>query len=199
MAIDTGNPKVQKALLVLLLAAGGLYFFYTYVFQPRSAELAGLAAEVERQELELRAAQAVAASADTLELARELERMEREIAMVESLLPEREGLPALLEEISLVGRERGVEFTRFEPQGPVQHEFYQERSYRLGLRGGFHQAAQFLSEVAALRRIVRPQGVEIVRETRQERQPEETMLAECTLTTYLMIPAPPGWQPAKEK
>jgi type IV pilus assembly protein PilO len=198
MGIDTGNPKVQKTLVALLLLGGLGYAYFTYVFTPRRERTVQIEQELTRARSSLAAAQAVVQAADTLLLLSELEKRTAELALVEALLPVEENLPGLLKEISLLGDREGVEFALFQPAATVQHELYQERPYKVTLRGGYHQTAAFLSEVSGLPQIVKPAGMKMVRDTRADKTPGETVTAELTLTTYLLVPAPPPEKVKKE-
>ncbi|MCE5271016.1 type 4a pilus biogenesis protein PilO [bacterium] len=192
MAINTSDPKVQKALLVILLAGGLAYAWFTYMFQPRQEELATLEEQVKRVETDLATAQAIVQAADTAALRSELEKRARELELAEALLPREENLPRLLQEVTLEADRQGLKFALFEPKPPVQHELYQERPYQVTLRGGYHQTAAFLSNVAGLRQIVKPSALRIIREDNPEDDSGETVSASMLLTTYLMIPAPPA-------
>ncbi len=197
MAISTSDPKIQKALLVILLACGAAYAWFAYVFQPKQEEITQIEAEVTRVETDLATARAIVQAADTAALRAELENRIRELDLAESLLPREENLPRLLQEVTLEADRLDLDCSLFEPKPPVQHELYQERPYQMTLRGGYHQTAAFLSNVAGMRQIVKPAGLRLTREVGTESQPGETVSASVLLTTYLMIPAPPA-QPQTE-
>ncbi len=192
MAISTSDPKVQKALLVILMAGGLAYAWFTYMFQPKQEELDTLEQQVQRVETDLATARAIVQAADTAALRDELEKRSRELELAEALLPREENLPRLLQEVTLEADRQGLKFALFEPKPPVQHELYQERPYQVTLRGGYHQTAAFLSDVAGLRQIVKPTALRLTREDNPEDEAGETVSASMTLTTYLMVPAPPA-------
>jgi len=198
MALNTGDPKFQRAILIVLVIAAVGYGYFAYIFGPRQENVKMVEAELSRVEQSLATARAVALSVDTLLLSDELSRREGELALAEQLIPEKENLAKLLETITTIGGEDGVDFTLVEPKAPVQHEIYQERPFAVTLRGGFHQTARFLADVAGLPQVVKPVKLSIVRDTRQDATPAETVTAQLTLTTYLMIAAPPKKpEPAK--
>ena len=145
--------------------------------------------ELDSVKQQVTTARAIVQAADTLLLQKELSRRQEELLLVETLLPDKEDLAILVNKVSRLGNLAGVNFALLEPQAPIQHQIYQERPYKVTLRGGFHQTARFLAELAGLDQIVRPSGVNITRDTREEAGPSETLTAEFTMTTYLMIPA----------
>jgi len=189
MALNTSDPKFQKAALIVLVVAAACYGYFVYVYGPKVEQTDKVESELKKVEQSVNAARIVVQASDTLLLQQELAKRQRELAMVEKLLPSKENIPELLEGITRLGRQAGVDFALFEPQAPIQHEIYQERPYKVILRGGFHQTARFLAEVAGMSQIVKPMGLSLVRDLRENAGPQETLTAELTLSTYLMIPA----------
>ena len=198
MALNTSNPKFQKAILIVLVIAAAGYGYFAYIFGPKQENIKTVEAELSKVEQSLATARAVVQAVDTLLLSGELSKRESELALAEQLIPEKENLAELLETITTIGQQDGVDFTLVEPKAPVQHEIYQERPFAMTLRGGFHQTARFLADVAGLQQVVKPTKLSIARDTRQDATPAETVTAQLTLTTYLMIAAPPKKpEPAK--
>ncbi len=189
MALNTSDPKFQKAALIIIFVLGSCYGYFAYVYGPKVEKIEEVDSELKKVEQSVATADAVVQVADTLLLQQELTKRQGELAMVEKLLPSKENLPELLETVVRLGNQAGVDFALFEPQTPIQHEVYQEQPYKVTLRGGFHQTARFLADVAGLGQIVKPMGMSMVRDTRESPGPKETLTAELTLTTYLMIPA----------
>ena len=188
MALNTSDPKFQKAALIIIFVLGACYGYFAYIYGPKVEKIEKVDSELKKVEQSVATARAVAQAADTV-LQQELTKRQGELAMVEELLPSKENLPELLEVVVRLGNQAGVDFALFEPQTPIQHEVYQEQPYKVTLRGGFHQTARFLAEVAGLGQIIKPIGMSLVRDTREGAGSKETLTAELTLTTYLMIPA----------
>jgi len=189
MALNTSDPKFQKAALIIIFVLGACYGYFTYIYGPKVEKIEKVDSELKKVEQSVATARAVVQVADTVLLQQELTKRQGELAMVEKLLPSKENLSELLEVVVRLGNQAGVDFALFEPQTPIQHEIYQEQPYKVTLRGGFYQTAQFLAEVAGLGQIIKPMGLSLVRDTRDGAGPKETLTAELTLTTYLMIPA----------
>ncbi len=189
MALNTSDPKFQKAALIIIFVLGACYGYFAYIYGPKVEKIEKVDSELKKVEQSVATARAVAQAADTVLLQQELTKRQGELAMVEELLPSKENLPELLEVVVRLGNQAGVDFALFEPQTPIQHEVYQEQPYKVTLRGGFHQTARFLAEVAGLGQIIKPIGMSLVRDTREGAGSKETLTAELTLTTYLMIPA----------
>ena len=190
MALDTSDPKFQKAILIVLAVLAASYGYFTYVYGPKVEKVEKVESELKKVEQSVTTARVVVQAADTLLLQQELAKRQRELTTVEKLLPSKENLAELLEGVSRLGRQAGVDFALFEPQAPIQHEIYQERPYKVTLRGGFHQTARFLAEVAGMAQIVKPMSLSMIRDpSGSAAESKETLTAELTLSTYLMIPS----------
>lgn len=190
MAIDTSDPKVQKSILVVFVLCLAGYLYYAYVYEPKAEEVTKVKSELEKVEAELAGARDFVANSDTALLRLQLERTTEDLELIKSLLPTSENLSELLEQVSWVANQAGVKSALFEPATPIQYEMYQERPYKVTLRGGFHETAMFLSEVASLPRIIKPSGVSLLRISRKEREEEDILTAKMTLTTYLLVDKP---------
>jgi len=152
-------------------------------------EIGKASAELLNVESEVATARIIAQASDTTDLRLELVRRTEELELIKSLLPTSENLSELLEQVTHVADRSGVKPALFEPAAPIQHEMYQERPYRVTLRGGFHETAKFLSEVASLPRIIKPTGVSMVRKKRkgEGELEDKSLTAQMTLTTYLLV------------
>ncbi|MEM7193483.1 MAG: type 4a pilus biogenesis protein PilO [Pseudomonadota bacterium] len=69
-------------------------------------------------------------------------------------LPDKTEVPALLIDISQVGLARGLVFSQFKPGNPRTDEFYITLPISISVSGTYHQLAEFISDLAALPRIV---------------------------------------------
>ena len=196
MAINVSNPKFQRAMLIVLFVAAACYGYWMYIFQPRREKVTLVETELNGVTSNVNTARSLVQAADTVLLVEELAKRERELKMAEELLPEKENLPGLLDEVTRMGQANGIEFALFEPKTPIQYEQYQERPYALTIRGGYHQTARFLSEVASLTQIVKPTKLSLVRDKRETPTEGETLTADLTLSTYLLIKGPPTPPPA---
>jgi type IV pilus assembly protein PilO len=81
----------------------------------------------------------------------QMEEMEQTFGSLLRQLPNTTEVPDLLVDITQAGLGRGLEFTLFRPE---KADFYAELPISVQVRGGYHELAQFVSDVAALPRIV---------------------------------------------
>ena len=158
----------QKAtpLLVMLLAGLTGYIAYTGTVI-ESAGMSGLAAREERVVAMRDTIAQLQASTDSAkrELARgtvedlrkRLDTYRGSLALLRRLVPERNEVPNLLDDISSRGRIRGVTLSQVVPMpvepGPVPFNTYK---YNMSVIGRYDQIGQFLADVASLQRIIVP-------------------------------------------
>jgi len=158
----------QKAtpLLVMLLAGLTGYVAYTGTVI-ESAGLAGLAARQERVVAMRDTIAQLQAATDSAkrELARgtvedlrhRLDTYRGSLALLRRLVPERNEVPNLLDDISSRGRIRGVTLSQVVPMpvqaGPAPFDTYK---YNMSVIGRYDQIGQFLADVASLQRIIVP-------------------------------------------
>lgn len=84
----------------------------------------------------------------------QIKTMNDHFALVLKQLPERNELPALLNELSNIGISSGLVFKLFVPQPEKMQNFYVELPIKISLSGNYFNCAAFLSRVAAMKRIV---------------------------------------------
>ena len=80
--------------------------------------------------------------------------MEETFESILRQLPSDTEIPGLIEDITLVGLENGLEFTSIDLQPEVVHEFYIEKPIQIVVSGGYHSLGSFVSDVSDLSRIV---------------------------------------------
>ena len=158
----------QKAIPVLVMLLAGLtgYVAYTGTLID-SAGLTGLASREGRVVAMRDTIAQLQASTDSAkrELARgtvedlrkRLDTYRGSLALLRRLVPERNEVPNLLDDISSRSRIRGVTLSQVVPMpveaGPVPFDTYK---YNMSVIGRYDQIGQFLADVASLQRIIVP-------------------------------------------
>jgi type IV pilus assembly protein PilO len=84
----------------------------------------------------------------------QMEEMEQTFGSLLRQLPNTTEVPDLLVDITQAGLGRGLEFALFRPEKEQPRDFYAEFPISVEVRGSYHELAQFVSDVAALPRIV---------------------------------------------
>ncbi len=76
-------------------------------------------------------------------------------------LPNKTEVPNLLVDITQAGLGRGLNFVLFKPEKEKPKEFYAELPITIRVTGGYHELGQFVSDLAALPRIVTIDTIDI--------------------------------------
>ncbi len=158
---DIGRwPFVFRAAAVAIVAvvatAAGIYLF---VIEEKMPVLER--AEAEEQELRtvFEARQRKAANFDAY--VEQLAEIERSFGTMLQQLPGKTEIPNLLVDISQTGLAAGLEEKLFQPMAENRQEFYAEKPIKIKLDGSYHELGNFVSDIAALPRIVTLHDIQI--------------------------------------
>jgi type IV pilus assembly protein PilO len=158
---DIGRwPFVFRAAAVAMVAviatAAGIYLF---VYE----EKVPLLERAEAEETELRSIfevrQRKAANFDAYKA--QLAEIERSFGTMLQQLPGKTEIPNLLVDISQTGLAAGLDEKLFQPLEEIARVFYAEKPIRIKLEGSYHELGNFVSDIAALPRIVTLHDIEI--------------------------------------
>ena len=151
---DIGRwPFVFRALfigLIFVVVTVGATYYFVYKKQVPILE-AAQAREVElKQSFELKQRKAANFEAYKEQLAE----IEQSFGTMLRQLPGKTEVPSLLVDISQTGLAAGLEEELFRPDSEIRRDFYAELPISIRLSGTYHELARFVSDVAALPRIV---------------------------------------------
>ncbi len=154
------DPRRRAAVLVAFLGLAGLYFAYSYVHRPRAERAQALTLRIDQLETNQQLAENHQ-QLDEAALERRHQTYSSHLARLQALIPERNGVSALLDALSAAERNTGVEVTmlRPEPREPLEH--YDRWSYAVAVTGGYHQIAFFVTVIASMDRLMIPTQVHI--------------------------------------
>lgn len=156
MALVPDDPKQRNALLLGLLAALAFYFlFWDMWYVPRGEEIQEMETRLEALEDQNRSAQILATRGGE-QLQERLDLFERHVNQLEQLIPQREEVPALLNNMSAEARRTGVDISLLRPEPPQAGEFYTQQTYEMEVIGEYHDVGRFLTAIASLSRIISP-------------------------------------------
>lgn len=157
---DTGSwPMPLKVAAIaaafIVLVAGGYYF-------DTQAQLDELAAiEAQEQELKDDFVRKQNKAVNLPLYKQQMEEMEKSFGAMLRQLPSRTQVAELLADVSQTGLANGLEFQLFKPKDEVPAEFYAELPIQIRVTGTYHEFGEFVSDVAALPRIVTVQDIAI--------------------------------------
>ncbi len=179
---DIGRwPAMFRTLFVALffvVAVGAGFYFLVY------KDKMPLLQRAQQEEQELRSSfeqkQKKAANFDAYRA--QLDEIERSFGTMLRQLPGKTEIPNLLVDISQTGLAAGLQEELFQPSDEIQKDFYAEKPIKIRLKGSYHEFGKFVSDIAALPRIVTLHDVEIKPESAQA--PADELVMNVTAKTY---------------
>ena len=127
-----------------------------------------------------------------------METGESQVSLLRRLVPERNEVPNLLDDISTRGKIRGVTLSQVVPlpvePGPAPFNTYK---YNMSVIGRYDQIGQFLADVASLQRIIVPYDVSVTAANSSAARvlgdsTEALLEARFQIRTYVKSPSPEG-------
>jgi len=191
MALIPDDPKQRNALLVGIVALAGFYFFWSMWYSPRAEQVVSLETRLEQLDRENQRAQ-IYATRGQEDLEERLALYERHVSQLEQLIPQREEVTALLNDVSEHARRTGVEVALVRPEPEEAGAYYTKTAYEYQLIGDYHQIGKLLTAIASLPRIVTPVDLELARFQGQGDVTEDMefgLTATLRIETYI-LPAP---------
>lgn len=177
---------IAIALIFSIVAAGAIY--YTVVKQKLPVlEAAELQEEKLRGAFELKQRKAANFEAYKAQLAE----IEQSFGAMLRQLPGKTEVPSLLVDISQTGLAAGLDEELFRPMGEAVKDFYAELPIQIKLAGTYHELARFVSDVAALPRIVTLHDVQL---SRNQGSTRGNLTMDVTAKTYRYLEEGEGEQ-----
>lgn len=204
MALLPQDRQSQVLMLILIGVLGAGYAFWNYWEQPTSQEITATRTEIDSLQKVIDRAKADLASGTVEDLRRKVEEYSALLGVMRQLVPEKNEVPALIDDISTKAKVRGVTIGRLEPLAVEAGSPFDTYRYRLEIIGHYDQLGEFLSDIASLRRIIVPQDV-ILKPAQQQAQRllgdtlGALLEAQFAIRTFVKAAAPPppvGKKPA---
>lgn len=152
-------PTWVYALFIIVLIAAVVAGSYYYVVTPSRQTLAE--AQQHEQDLKERFRNKHERVAHLEQYKKQLKDLKNELKGMLAELPSKSEVPALLRDVSDLRAANGLTEELFKPLDNDKHKFYVTLPNRLVVRGGFHDLARFVSDVAQMSRIVTIGDVDI--------------------------------------
>ena len=176
----------------VVVCAGAIYgFYYFYVsdmqkdIATRETRLAGIRADISK---------GVSAARRLPEFQAQVNQLEQRLEGLRQVLPEEKDVADILRRIQGLATQSNLSIQRFTPDKVVQQPMYQEIPYKLQAEGTYHNLGYFFDRISKFPRIINVSKISIKAKTPPE--PNATIIAECTATTFVLQEAPPA--PAKK-
>src|SRR5947208_10897002 len=189
-------------LLLTIFALAGGYAFWKYYYQPTSQQIAATKAEIDSLQIIIDRAKQDLATGTMEDLRRKVEQYRGMLALMRRLVPERNEVPALIDDISTKAKVRGVTIGKIDPLPVEAGPPFDTYRYKIEILGHYDQLGEYLSDIASLPRIVVPQDV-ILHAAQQQTQRVlndtlgSLLEAQFVIRTFVKSAAPPP--PAAKK
>jgi type IV pilus assembly protein PilO len=170
----------HKALLFIgtFLVICGLFYFLQY--QDQQTRIKKLRNSISEQEKRLATLKQAATQVASLE--KDLAQSQEEFERLLAFLPDQREIPGLLEKVSELGAEAGLENILFQPQAEQPRDFYAAIPIRLDLVGTYHKLGVFLDSISKLNRILKIENISLVRQN-----DSSAIQVSCTAITYRFL------------
>lgn len=165
----------------LFFALAAILGFYLIVWQNQMPVLEK--AEKEEQELRASFEQKQRKAANLSAYKAQLAEIERSFGTMLRQLPGKTEIPNLLVDISQTGLGAGLQEELFQPLDEVRRDFYAEKPIKIRLKGSYHEFGRFVSDIAALPRIVTLHDIAITPVNAKDGAPDDLVL-NVTAKTY---------------
>lgn len=166
----TSNQRTTPLLLlVLALVVGFMLYSGTVVsnlgfpgVKAARAHVVAIRDTIARLDAQTDSAKRELARSTAEELRQKLDQSRASLALLRRLVPDRNEVPNLLDDVSTRAKIRGVSLSQVAPlpvsDGPAPFDTY---LYNMSVIGHYDQIGEFLADVASLQRIIVPQSIQI--------------------------------------
>ena len=138
-------------------------------------------------------------------LERQIASLQQQLDIQKTIVPDEKETPAFMTVMQDTASSAGIEIRRYTPKTPLNREFYTEVPYDMDVDGPYYAVVNFFEKVAKLQRIINVSDLQIasVKKTSDAKvkstyaySPNETVVANCTTTTFFSHDAAPAAAPA---
>jgi type IV pilus assembly protein PilO len=148
--------RILTLVMVFIVVVGAGYWFLIRDQRDQLAQDANKEIDL-KKEFEDKASKA--ANLETYK--KQLEEMTKSFGTMLRQLPGQTEIPSLLQDISQTAQVDGLKQDLFRPQNEVRKDFYAEKPIQIVVEGSYHAFGKFVSDVAALPRIVTVHDIDI--------------------------------------
>jgi type IV pilus assembly protein PilO len=179
------------AFAVLSLAGVGVFWnFYVRpaqaVIEERQAQLRTTRNDIQRGLLTARRLP---------EFRRQVSDLEAQLERLRPVLPNEKDVADLLRRIQGMATQSNLTIRGFAPQAVATRTMYAEWPIGLQIEGTYHNFGSFLERVSKFPRIINVGSIHI--KAKENGTPNDSISAECTATTFVLVEQKPGAAPAK--
>ena len=179
--------KTKLVAIVIIVLILGILAWFEFI-SPENNQYNQLKTQEDSLKTQVRQKQLLAASLPAYQA--QIKEMNRRFQDFLQQLPNRTQIPSLLDDVTLAGRSRGLDFELFQPTSEVNKNFYAKIPVKLKVVGTYNDIGRFAAAVAAMPRIVTINDIDIARmpdagaTSLAKAQASQKLVMQCTATTY---------------
>src|SRR4051812_45521323 len=159
MALLPTDQRSQIMALLIIAAVAGGYFFWTKKHTPDVDKITTDNQHSDSLEARIAQAKQDIANGSIEDLRRRVEEYQGSLELMRRLVPERNEVATLIDDISTKAKVGGVTLGKIQPLSPDAGQPFDTYRYRLEVYGHYDQIGEYLADIASLPRIVVPQDV----------------------------------------
>ncbi|HEY5088050.1 MAG TPA: type 4a pilus biogenesis protein PilO [Gemmatimonadaceae bacterium] len=196
MAFGANMTQREQALvgvgLIAIVLAGAFWWF---IFTPKAATISTMSAHVDTVETNNRKARVAIARGTVQQLQTEAAQYQKNLDIMRQLVPTSNEVPSLLDNVSTAARRVGLDLASVEPVPVIPGEEFDTYRYKVSVMGGYHELAEFLTNVGSLDRIMAPVGLTLAlhpgdKDKDHQKAGESLLDASFQLQTYVARTTP---------
>ena len=184
-------PWYGQILVFVALVGAGAGAFWNYYAKPTRASIDTRRAQLVQLQAEAARGRATARRLPAFQ--HDVKVLEAQLAQLRTVLPEEKDVADLLRRIQAMATQSSLSIRGFVPQAVRTQQMYSEWPIGLQLEGTYHNLGLFLERVSKFPRIINVNAISI--KATDKGGAGNTIIADCTATTFVMIepkPADPG-------
>lgn len=176
------RPRGQRIGIWVGSIAVVVFVFWQYFYGPQLKESEKLQSKIEDLNSQIGHEQRLARN--LTKFRKEVKDLEVKLKVALAELPDEKEIPDLLNNMSNLARDAGLEVSLFKPNPEVFRDFYAEVPVTVSVEGTFHQVATFFDEVGRLPRVVNINQIFIREPKPAEGEEQMRIKSDCMATTF---------------
>ena len=166
----------------VLVCGGAVYGFFHFYVTEMQADITTRETRLTSMRSDI--ARGVAAARRLPEFETQVAQLEQRLENLRQVLPEERDVADILRRIQGLATQSNLAIQSFKPLPVVAQAMYQEVPYRLTAEGTYHNLGFFFDRISKFPRIINVSEISI--KAGRPGDPNATILAECTATTFVL-------------
>jgi type IV pilus assembly protein PilO len=166
----------------VLVCAGAVVGFWKFYVVDLQADIAMRQTRLTALKKDI--AKGVSTARRLPEFQAQVDQLEQRLESLAAVLPEQKDVADILRRIQGLAAQSNLAIQRFTPQPSVQQALYAEVPFRIQAEGTYHGLGAFFDRISKFPRIINVGEITIKAKT--EPGSSNTILAECTATTFVL-------------